>query len=169
MAFGRRKRSEAPVGRGTVVLGVVVGAAAMYFLDPQLGRTRRAGLVQRMGGIFRRASRKTEQQTRHYASRAEGIKERVARGGETIPADDRTLEAKIMSEVLGGSTYPKHKIKITSEGGIVTLRGEADHPDQIAGVEQEVRKVTGVIDVRNLLHMPGQPAPNKSDAIDAGG
>jgi hypothetical protein len=169
MALGRRKRNEGPVGRGAVVMGVMVGAAAMYFLDPQLGRTRRAGLVQRMGGIFRRASRKAEHQTRYHASRAEGIKERVARGGETIPEDDRTLEAKINSEVLGGSVYPKHKVKVTVEGGIVTLRGEADHPDQIAALEQEVGKVTGVIAVRNFLHMPGQPAPNKADAIDAGG
>ena len=169
MAFGRRKRNEARAGGGAVVIGLVAGAAAMYFLDPQLGRTRRAGLVQRMGGIFRRASRKAEQQTRYYASRAEGIKERVGRGGETIPEDDRTLEAKIMSEVLGGSVYPKHKIKVTVESGVASLRGEADHPDQIAALDQEVRKVTGVIDVRNLLHMQGQPAPNKADAIDAGG
>jgi osmotically-inducible protein OsmY len=93
-------------------------------------------------------------------------KERATGSGKgAAPANDQTLAAKIQSEVLGGSSYPKGKLNVTVEEGIVTLRGEVD-TDQAASLEQEIRKVSGVLDVRSFLHLPGEVAPNKAEAIE---
>jgi osmotically-inducible protein OsmY len=43
----------------------------------------------------------------------------------------------------------------------VELRGRCADTDQIVALEAEVRKVSGVIDVHNYLHVPGTTAPNK--------
>ena len=43
--------------------------------------------------------------------------------------------------------------------GVVQLRGEVSSPDMIRDLETKTRKVTGVRDVENLLHVHGQPAP----------
>lgn len=40
-------------GKKVTVIGGL-GAAAMYFFDPRLGRTRRTRLAQRLAGITRR-------------------------------------------------------------------------------------------------------------------
>jgi osmotically-inducible protein OsmY len=70
--------------------------------------------------------------------------------------------------VLGGGKYPKGKVAINVERGVAVLRGELDSRDQIDRLEQDVRKVTGVLDVDNHLHLPGEPPPNKRDAMEQG-
>jgi osmotically-inducible protein OsmY len=78
-----------------------------------------------------------------------------------------TLVDKIRSEVLGRVDGPHLTIDVNNR--VVTLRGEV--PDQLKAqqVEHEVRSTPGVIDVVNLLHQPGTPAPNKADALGAEG
>jgi osmotically-inducible protein OsmY len=154
MPFKRSKKK--PVISGSRVL-LLAGAcvAAAYFLDPNRGKSRRARIQQRVGGMLRRGS-----------GRAQGLKERATRSGRGEAPNDQTLAAKVQSEVLGGSSYPKEKLNVTVEGGIVTLRGEVDNADQAASLEQEIRKVSGVIDVRSFLHLPGEIPPNKAEAME---
>jgi osmotically-inducible protein OsmY len=165
MPFKRSKRSPVISGRRVLLL---VGAcvAAAYLLDPDRGKSRRARLQQRIGGALRRGSDQAGRKVQFYAGKAQGVKERATGSGQdAAPANDQTLAAKIQSEVLGGSSYPKEKVNVTVEEGVVTLRGEVDTPDQVASLEQEIRKVSGVLDVRNFLHLPGEVAPNKAEAI----
>jgi osmotically-inducible protein OsmY len=44
--------------------------------------------------------------------------------------------------------------------GVVELRGQVDDPAAIDQLETRTRNVTGVRDVRNLLHLPGQEPAN---------
>ena len=136
-----------------------VGAAAMYLFDPQLGRTRRAKLQQQLGGLSRRASREAARKAEYARGQAEGL--RHFGTPESLPENDPALTAKIESEVLSRWNYPKGQINVNSVGGVVELRGVCDTPDQISELEQEVRKITGVVDVHNYLHLPNTPAPNK--------
>ncbi|MFN2525941.1 MAG: BON domain-containing protein [Actinomycetota bacterium] len=152
-------------------LGWIAGAGAglMYFFDPRMGRTRRAQLAQRMGGMVRRGTQKAERQGRYMAGHALGVKEKMAAATrqQAQPPNDPALVQKIQSEVLSGWNYPKGDILIDADEGVVYLRGMAETPEQIKQLEKEVRKVTGVAEVVNLLHLPGQPAPNKQEAIEA--
>jgi osmotically-inducible protein OsmY len=167
MPFKRSKKKPAISG-SRVLLLVGASVAAAYFLDPSRGKSRRARLQQRVGGVLRRGSDRTSSKTQFLAGKAQGLKERATRSGKKgeAPPNDQTLAAKVQSEVLGGSSYPKEKLNVTVEGGIVTLRGEVDSADQAASLEQEIRKVSGVIDVRSFLHLPGEIPPNKAEAME---
>jgi osmotically-inducible protein OsmY len=66
--------------------------------------------------------------------------------------------------VLGKSFVPKGKVLVNVEEGVVVLRGELDKWGAIDRVEAETRKIPGVVDVRNLIHVPNEPAPNKTSA-----
>ena len=44
--------------------------------------------------------------------------------------------------------------------GIVELRGQVPDASQSEALELKTRMVSGVRDVRNLLHLPGETPPN---------
>ncbi|MGH2806025.1 MAG: BON domain-containing protein [Actinomycetota bacterium] len=135
-----------------------IGAALMYLFDPELGRTRRAKLSDQLGGLMRRVGRETERRTEYARGHAEGLRHMAS--SDSPPASDAALTAKVESEVLSRWHYPKGSINVNSVGGVVELRGVCESPEQISDLEADVRKVTGVIDVHNFLHLPGTPAPN---------
>jgi osmotically-inducible protein OsmY len=139
------------------------GAAAMYFLDPEKGRTRRALVQDRITKFRSRGSSAFGQNQTSFGAQAYGDRQSTAAVGreESAPVNDQTLAAKVESEVLGKAEYPKGSINVNVENGVVYLRGEVRSEDQKSAIEQDVRKTEGVTDVRNLLHLPGQPAPTK--------
>jgi osmotically-inducible protein OsmY len=147
-----------------IILGGMVGLA-MYLFDPRMGRTRRAKLQQRLTGLVRRGAREAERKVEYARGQAEGIRHAGSSG--SAPENDPALTAKVESEVLSRWNYPKGRISVNSVDGIVELRGVCETQEQIDELEQEVRKVTGVLDVHNYLHLPNTPAPNKQDSLDA--
>lgn len=156
-------------GKKVTVIGGL-GAAAMYFFDPRMGRTRRTRLAQRLGGITRRTGERAERKGRYLAGHAYGLQQRAAAAARPheMPPNDQALVAKIESEVLSRWNYPKGSIIIDAADGTVTLRGTAENPDQIHSLESDIRRIAGVTEVVNYLHLPGTDAPNKADAITAG-
>jgi osmotically-inducible protein OsmY len=78
--------------------------------------------------------------------------------------DDATLAHKVESEVL--RTAPEG-ITVNAEDGIVVLRGEVAAPERMSELARAVLRVPGVTGVENLLHLPGEPAPNKAPALEA--
>ncbi|MGH2779461.1 MAG: BON domain-containing protein [Actinomycetota bacterium] len=136
-----------------------MGAVAMYLFDPQLGRTRRAKLAQQLRGLNRRVARDAGRKAEYARDQAEGLRHIGDKG--SVPENDPALTAKVESEVLSRWNFPKSDISVNSIDGVVELRGICETPDQIDELEQRVRKVTGVVDVHNYLHLPNTPAPNK--------
>lgn len=141
-----------------------IGALAMYLFDPQQGRTRRAKLQDQIGGRLRRGAREAGRKAEYARGQAEGL--RYLASSDSPPANDETPTVKIESEVLSRWKYPKGRISVNSVDGVVELRGVCETPDQIGELEQEVRKITGVMEVHNYLHLPNTPAPNKQDVFD---
>lgn len=107
----------------------------------------------------RRGARETARKTEYARGHVEGL--RHLGSSDSPPASDEALNDKIQSEILGRWNYPKGSISINTVGGVVELRGTCETVDQIDDLEQEVRKVSGVVDVHNYLHLPNTPAPNK--------
>ena len=140
------------------IIGAALGAAGMYLLDPAQGRTRRAKLQQQIAAMRRRASREAERRAEYARGQAEGVRHAAP---ESPPENDSVLTAKVESEVLTRRRFPKGRISVNAVDGVVELRGTCDTQDQIDELEAEVRKVTGVLDVHNFLHLPGTSAPNK--------
>lgn len=143
------------------VAGLSAGLALAYFLDPARGRRRRKLLVQRGGGVVRRASRKARRETRYTASRVVGTARRAAhpRARQAPPADDVTLAHKVETQIFRPADSPKATVNVNAVDGVVFLRGVARTPEEIAELERRVRAIPGVREVENLLHLPGTPPP----------
>lgn len=143
----------APIKRWLLPAAVALGAAVMYFFDPDRGGRRRAVARDRSVAIVRRAVRRTRQRTRYVEGKAHGLVHEM-RGEAPKPSpNDATLKHKIESEVL--RNYDKSRLSINVEDGVAVLRGELTHPDDIKGLEHDVEHVAGVVGVRNLVHMRG--------------
>jgi osmotically-inducible protein OsmY len=135
-----------------------LGAALVYFFDPENGKRRRKVTMDRIAGLARRHGRRLG---RGVASEAYGLKQKAThRQDEPKPQpDDVTLARKVETEIFRGPEVPKGKINVNAEDGIVVLRGEAETPEMIEDLARKAREVQGVRDVENLLHVPGALPP----------
>jgi hypothetical protein len=137
-----------------------IGAAFVYFFDPQNGRRRRHEARDRFLALFRRGGRRAARAGRGVAAEAYGVKQKATHLHEEPKTyDDQTLKAKIESEVFRPADAPKGEVNVNVENGVVYLRGQVERPDLVEELERKVRKVQGVKDVENLLHPPGTEAP----------
>jgi osmotically-inducible protein OsmY len=147
------------------LLGLVgLGAGLTYFFDPQQGRRRRAMARDRIAGFFRRRAREGERLGRSATAQAEGLVQKAKHLQEEPKPqpDDVTLTRKVETEIFRGADVPKGQINVNAENGKIYLRGEVEQPELIKDLEKRARKVQGVQDVENLLHLPGAEAPTKS-------
>ena len=99
------------------IAGAMAGAVAMYLLDPDRGRGRRARMSQQWSSRVRSVDRAADRFERDAANRVRG-----------------------------------------------QVASEAD----IARVVRAINGVPGVHGVESLMHLPGEPAPNKKPARAAG-
>jgi hypothetical protein len=144
------------------VCGVALGAALEYFVDPRAGRRRRHSARDRVISRMRHGERRTARRARRAESHAIGIARRTlfARRRRPEPLDDVTLAHKVESELYRRTGIPKGHVSINAENGVVFLRGIMDGEDQIDRAEAAARRIQGVREVENLLHLPGTPAPS---------
>jgi osmotically-inducible protein OsmY len=96
---------------------------------------------------------------RQTQGRARGMAHRL-RPASVPDLDDAELAHKVESVVFRDPAVPKGRISVNAENGRVFLRGEVETPEVISDLETAVRKIAGVRDVKNLLHLPGTPAPH---------
>ena len=145
----------------TPLLAGLDGAALAYFLDPDQGRRRRNITRDRVASTLRRGSRNLARTGRQAAAEAYGLSRKATylTPRDEPPPNDATLSQRVESEVFRDPDIPKGRINVNAEQGVVVLRGEVDRPEQIRSVETAVRRVSGVVDVENLLHLPDTPAP----------
>jgi osmotically-inducible protein OsmY len=148
-----------------LLLAGAVGAALVYFFDPDNGNRRRKMAVDRVGGFIRRRGREAARAGRSVAAEAHGVKQKARhlKEEEKPQPDDVTLARKVETEIFRDADVPKGKINVNVEDGVVYLRGEIDQPDLIKDLESQARNVQGVLGVENLLHAPGQEAPAKPE------
>ena len=94
------------------------------------------------------------------------IERRVARadrdfsGASSAPDyNDATLAQKVMTELFRDPHVPKGAINVNAENGVVLLRGEIEEPAMIVEIVARTRRIRGVADVENLMHLPGDSVP----------
>jgi osmotically-inducible protein OsmY len=156
--------------RNAILVGAAAGAAAQYFLDPVLGRTRRVKARDRLAAGIRRPARKLEDEAgkrvQMAGDRASGLAHELTSTG-TPPPTDRALVDKIRSEVIGWPQWAGYTINVHAADGAVTLRGQLDRPQQVGELEDAVRRVPGVRSVESFLHPPGTQPENVREATEA--
>lgn len=166
-ASGRARRAIAgqPSGPGWIgagmlaLVGAAAGALVAFLTDPARGRARRARLIDQGAAGMRRAGRGVERAMRAATSTAGGKIEAMTEGGSRVaPTDDVTLRDRAETELFRDPSIPKGTININVERGVLVLRGEVPDDGTRQRLGREAEGIEGVWSVRNLLHLPGEPA-----------
>jgi hypothetical protein len=135
------------MNRAIVTLATAgAAAAASYFLDPQLGRRRRALVRDQLVHLARVGQEAVDITSRDVRNRAQGLTAELRRRHEAPPDDDILVE-RVRSQ-LGYAVRHPSSIGVTVSGGRVTLRGPvlADEIDRLRRRVQRVRGVLGIDD-----------------------
>jgi osmotically-inducible protein OsmY len=136
----------------------------MYFLDRRQGHRRRRQALQRAGGLLRRGARRGRRAARRAVSEAAGTMRHAAhpRALQKPPPDDVTLARKVETEIFRRADAPKSTVNVSAVGGIVELRGHVASPEQSRQLERGARRIRGVREVRNLLHVSAGTPPTEA-------
>ena len=146
----------------TFAAGAGFGAAAAYFLDQQSGNRRRKLAADKAGRFTREGAGTVTGAAQAAGAQAKGVAAKAqhkATGGDSAPGDDNTLKNKVETEIFRDADAPKGSVDVTVVNGIVELRGQVGDASQSEALELKARMVSGVKDVRNLLHLPGETPP----------
>jgi gas vesicle protein len=167
----RSSHAGALVGAGLGTL--VLGAAAMYFLDPQRGRGRRARAMDQATSVCRRTGRTALQLGKDLRNRTSGYAHNARGYFETEDAvSAERLLHRIRSEMGHVVSHAGAIQVMTDNHGRVTLHGKvlASEADRLIAT---IKGITGVNELINLLSVKeteqqmhesdigvaGQPAP----------
>ena len=139
-----------PRGRtSTLLLGVGIGAAIMYFLDPGRGARRRALVRDQATSAVRSGRERMQQRAEDLRNRASGVvAEARGRMHDEVISDEQ-LVARVRSQ-LGHHVGHARAIDVAARDGTVTLRGEVSRTE-VDEVVSVVRGVRGVEQVENEL------------------
>jgi osmotically-inducible protein OsmY len=135
---------------GGILGGITAGAGLMYFLDPDRGKRRRAGVRDKvtasLNGVGRAAcglsalSRDARNRAYGLVAEARGMLRREA-------ISDETLEARVRSRMGHKIPHPEW-VEVKADHGCVTLSGKVPASDAAALVSC-VSGVRGVTEVAN--------------------
>jgi osmotically-inducible protein OsmY len=141
-------------------IGALIGLVGAWFLDPSSGRRRRHVMRDRTLAFFRGGGRRTARLGRTAAAHGYGAVQKATHlREEPKEFDDATLKAKVETEIFREAGSPKGAVDVNAQRGVVQLRGEVGSPELIDELVARTRKVKGVREVENLLHLPRTEAP----------
>jgi hypothetical protein len=146
--------------------GAAIGATAVYYLDPDRGRARRARARDQLKARGKRVARSVGRRARYELGRAKGRVLRSVGAGRFQPVDDRALAGRLHG-VLGRLGIPTDHLTTEVVGGVVRLRGQVETPSDAEVVTSALACEPGVRRVEDLTHLPEEFPPNKADGIAA--
>jgi uncharacterized membrane protein len=142
--------------QGKLITGVVVGAGAMYLLDPDRGARRRSLLRDRGVHAGHKLGDGLAATARDARNRTRGTAAALRARFRTEEPGDEVLHERVRSAIGRVVSHPG-AIAVVVTGDRVTLTGQvlADEVDELI---QTVAQVRGVSEVRNELEMYQSPA-----------
>jgi hypothetical protein len=147
LASSSRPLRGAAVG---ILIGLALGSAAMYLLDPRQGTRRRAITQDKLRSLASRSSIRAGKTYRHLRNKLEGGISQLAGAFLTHSAvSDRKLADRIRSTIGRTISHP-HAVDFAVHGGRVTVRGNL-RPHEAGQVIQAVERVAGVVAVDNQI------------------
>jgi hypothetical protein len=161
---GRTGRAPAWMAAGGALAGCGLGAACMYWFDPDRGRSRRVRFRSHTRAALRRRARRardgTSRQAHFLQGRLKGAAMRAAGHGRYHPGSDVDLREHLR-QVIHSLPVSTGDVTVDVCAGRASLRGQVDSPEDQQLIRTAVAKCPGVDDVDDFLHLPGTPAPNK--------
>jgi osmotically-inducible protein OsmY len=136
--------------RLALLLGVGLGAALMFILDPERGARRRALVRDKSVKLLKKGTRTVRNRGEDIGNRLVGVAAETRGRLKDSPTDDQ-LEARVRAELGHSIEHPK-SIDVVADDGFVTLRGNV-LKDEVHDVLEAVRGVRGVRDVRSEMQV----------------
>ncbi|MEI2416536.1 BON domain-containing protein [Orrella sp. JC864] len=138
------------------LVALAVGAAAMYYLDPQMGRRRRALLCDKFDALCHDACHAMQAKGKDAAHRVKGM---VAQAGSSMasePVDDERLAERIRSQ-LGRLVSTPGAVDVSVADGVATLSGQilAAEREPLVEAVAAMQGVGGVDDRLSTHDAPG--------------
>lgn len=136
-----------------LLIGLGLGAAAMYVLDPQAGRRRRGRLRDQALSASRHAGATAQKTARDLGNRLRGGFAEVRTMWRPQEISDDVLTERVRARL--GHLLPHahvHLMEVSAHAGHVTLRGTLP-ADEAARLVDDVRSVRGVVDVDNQIRV----------------
>lgn len=133
-----------------LLAGIGIGAAAMYYLDPQRGMARRTQVKDQTGGKIRSARRDLEVTRRDLRNRARGAAAELRGRLRHEQIEDDQLEERVRAELGHHVSSSLRRVEINAQNGRVMLSGEIDADDHDEAIDA-ARHVRGVHDVEDHL------------------
>jgi uncharacterized membrane protein len=145
-------------GRGPIV-AVGLGAALMYFLDPDRGAHRRKLVLDKFVHSRHVAGDALGTTARDISNRARGLAAVTRSRLTDDPADDRVIEQRVRAELGRRVSHPA-AIQVSVEAGRATLAGSvlAHEADKLVARTRKVRGVTGV-ESQLVVHKDSEGVP----------
>jgi hypothetical protein len=128
---------------------VGLGIALMYFLDPQMGRRRRALLRDQIVRFLSRTPDRVEVRTEYIAEKARGIAVETLNRLKSEPVSDDVLHERIHAHMGRIVTHPR-AIEVSVNDGKVTLTGDI-LVSEVQAFVSHVKTMQGVSTVVNQL------------------
>ena len=131
--------------------GLGLGTAAMFLLDPDRGKRRRALIRDKVVWATRKTGEGLDAAAKDLSNRAHGIASEVQSKFHSDPVDDDVLVNRVRAKLGRVVTHPG-AIEVAAQNGSVTLAGpilEAEAPQLLKSVEG----VRGVQEVHNQLEL----------------
>ncbi|MCM5680132.1 BON domain-containing protein [Schlegelella sp. S2-27] len=127
----------------STLAALAAGAAAMYYLDPQMGRRRRAVARDRLVSVSHDAGDFAQAKGRRAGDRLKGAWAQIA--GSSAPSSDAQLRERIRSRLGRTISHPR-AVQVDVVGGQVCLRGDllAQELDDLLTTVSGMRGVRGI-------------------------
>ncbi|MDQ4121208.1 MAG: SRPBCC family protein [Acidobacteriota bacterium] len=149
------------------ILGAIgAGAALVYFLDPNRGARRRAGLLNKASSVANKTPDILGKTGRDLSNRAYGLVAQASSAFTRGETDDLTLERRVRSAMGRVVSHPR-AIYVSADNGMVRVWGNI-LADEVEPLLACVRSVKGVREVENKL-TPYKSARNIPDLQTGGG
>lgn len=153
---------------GSLLRGVLYGAGAMYFLDPERGRRRRAMVGNRVTRLSHEAEDLWQKGCRDLVNRGSGLAAEARRFVSENSAEDSVVANRVRA-ALGHHLVDSRSVEVDAYEGEVTLRGTV-RPGEPERLLPALEKIPGVRIVHSGLRVGGAPvAPPASDGSLAPG
>jgi hypothetical protein len=136
-----------------------LGALAMYLLDPNTGRRRRALVRDQAIHLSRKTGDAADALARDLRNRATGVAATMRRAADTAEADDAVVEARVRSSLGRVCSHPG-AVGVSVVQGIVELVGPV-LANEYEQVWTTVNAVPGVLEVVDnlVVHERGENIP----------
>lgn len=134
---------------GLVALGAGLGAGAMFLLDPNRGRARRAMIKDKTISLAHQEEKRLGKAWSHLTNNLNGVEADIKHLFETDETGDAKLTGRVRTK-LGRVVSHPHDVEVLAKHGHVILRGKVGS-DELPLLEAAVRNVRGVRSVETQV------------------